>query len=108
MPEGEGAFDGGGSIRWEVKALVDDGTKFSSDPDGSGNRGRKTKGVDKAEGTIFRIILKVPEDGTAPAFLAQFNVAPNARNEIVLTLSRERRKDQIRVVWPELVGVQSV
>jgi len=102
MPEGQGAFDGGGSVRWEVKSLKDDGTKFSSGPDGTGNVGRKTKGVDKADGKIFQIVLKVPNDASAAAaFLDQFKVGPNNDNEIVLTLNREDRKDQIKVLWPE-------
>ena len=107
MPEGQGAFDGGGSVRWEVKALKDDGTKFSTGPDGTGNVGRKTKGLDKAGGDVFQIVLKVPNDGSRTTFLNQFKVAPNGDDEIVLTLNREDRKDQIRVLWPEPSAAQS-
>ena len=107
MPEGQGAFDGGGSVRWEVKSLKDDGTKFSTGPDGTGNAGRKTKGLDKAGGDVFQIVLKVPNDGSRTTFLNQFTEGPNGDDEIVLTLNREDRKDQIRVVWPESSAAQS-
>jgi hypothetical protein len=99
MPEGEGVFDGGGSVRLEVKNLKDDGTKFSSDPDGNGNAGRKTKGVDKADGEVFQIVLKVPDDGSAPAFQAQFTMPPE-NGEILLHLNRENRNKQIKEQWP--------
>ena len=106
MPEGQGAFDGGGSVRWEVKNLKDDGNKFSSGPDVE-PASRKTKGVDKADGDFFQIVLKVPNDGSRTTFLAQFTEGPNDDDEIVLKLNREDRKDQIRVVWPESSAAQS-
>lgn len=100
MPEGEGVFDGDGSVQWEVKTVDDDGARSESFPDGPGRRGRKSKGLDRIDGTVFRIVLKVPEDGSAAQFLAQFNVQPNASNEIVLLMNRERRSKQIKVQWP--------
>src|SRR5688572_14998777 len=108
MPEeGGGDFDGGGSVRWEVVTVNDDGAKNESLPDGPGKKGRKSKGVDKADGTIFRIVLKVPEDGSAAAFLAQFNVKPDD-GEIVIFLNREPRAKQIRVQWPTTGGATSI
>lgn len=97
MPEdGEGNFDGGGSVRWEVNTADDDGDKFETHTDGVK---RDTKGVDKRDGSRFKIVLKVPEDGSAAAFLAQFTVAP-VDGKIEVFLNRERRDKQIRVQWP--------
>lgn len=102
MPDGEGGFDGDGSVRWEVEVIEDDDRKGESRPEGA--KGRRSKGVDKAEGTVFRIVLKVPEDGSAPAFLAQFKVQP-VNGEIVLQLNREKRDKQIKVQWPTTTTV---
>lgn len=102
MPEegGGGDFDGGGSVRWQVVTIDDDGAKSETLPDGPTLGGRKSKGVDKADGKQFKVVFKVPDDGSAPEFLAQFNVKPNEKNEIVVYLNREVRQKQIRVGWP--------
>ena len=105
MPEDPGGgFDGDGSVRWEVVTSDDDATRYETLPDGPGRRGRKSKGVDKQEGSTFKITLKVPKDGSGPAFLAQFNVKPNEKDEIVLFMNREKRESQIWVHWPPVAG----
>jgi hypothetical protein len=97
MPDdGEGNFDGGGSVRWEVNTTDDDGDKFQTHTEGPK---RDTQGVDKQHGSQFKIVMKVPEDGSAAAFLAQFNVAP-VDGRIEVSLNRERRAKQISVQWP--------
>ena len=100
MPDDVGGnFDGGGSVRWEVVTSDDDPTKYETKPTGNGNKGRKTNGVDKLEGGVFKVTLKVPKDGSAQTFLDQFKVQP-VDGEIVLFLNREKRDKQIKVEWP--------
>lgn len=100
MPEDiGGGFDGGGSVRWEVVTSDDDPTKYETKPEGPAKKGRKSKGVDQLDGSQFKIILKVPRDGSAAEFLDQFKVKPNSKNEIVLFVNREKRDEQVRVLW---------
>ena len=111
-----GVFDGGGSVRWTVVTAEDDGSQSESYFDDNERSRRTNAGVDKRQGRQFVMILKVPEDGSAAKFLAQFKVKPKTVKEsdgtqykvIELYLNRENRQKQIRVEWPDEKSVTSV
>jgi hypothetical protein len=107
MANGSGAdIDGNGSVRWEVVTGKDDGDRFQTTVV---NKRRTAKGVDDgADGAgSFTIVLKVPEDGSAPKFLAQFT-SPPVDGKITLELNLERRNQQIHIGWPQIDGKASV
>lgn len=97
MPNGSGgSFDGDGSVRWEVATADDMSKKSESLP--YGDTGRKAKGADKQHGEYFKIALKVPNDGSRAAFLAQFNVAPEG-DVITVYLKILKQPGQIGIDW---------
>ena len=98
MPDAEGIFDGGGSVRWSVVVDEDDDRQSESKPEGP--KGRKSKGVDKNPKTYFRVIFRVPTDAAQRAtFLAQFAGFVVDRNEVEVRLPIARVDDQIKVKW---------
>jgi hypothetical protein len=100
MANGSGAdIDGNGSVRWEVVTGKDDGDKFQTTVV---DKKRTAKGVDDgADDTgLFTIVLKVPEDGSAPEFLRQFT-SPPVGGKITLELNLEKRDKQIHIGWPQ-------
>lgn len=98
MPDGEGIFDGDGSVRWTVVVDEDDDRKGESKPDGE--RGRRSKGVDKKCKTYFRVVFKVPTDpAQKQAFLEQFSSFVVRDDEVEVRLPIAKVEEQIRVKW---------
>lgn len=98
MPDGQGAFDGDGSVRWEVVVDQDDDRKSESTPVDA--TGRKSKGVDKQHKTYFRVVFKVPEDAVQKQqFLSQFAGFVVSGNEVEVRLPILKTATQIKVKW---------
>ena len=108
MANGSGAaFDGDGSVRWEVHTSED------ADTDHQGNRwkcvdaaredrpsGRRNAGVDKFGHGDFTITLKVPESRPErSAFLRQFSKGAVRDGVVVISLPIARVRNQVEIQW---------
>ena len=107
MPlEGEGVFDGDGSVRWEVRTVDDDdikvdvktGKKHKVVEEVRG-KGRRNAGADRKHADDFTLVLKAPSAEPAKgAFLAQFS--DRVKGDVVrLKLPVAKIRNQIRVQW---------
>jgi len=101
MANGSGIeIDGNGSVRWQAVTVDDDIRKSEALP--HGKDGRRSKGADKVHGDYFKVELRVPDDDTRAAFLAQFNGKPTRSQygEVIVVYLRIKRVDgQIVVHW---------
>ena len=103
-----GTFDGGGSVRWEVVTVDDDGEvmdvkgrKLKVVEETYRDRGRRNGGVDKRHHRDFRVILRVPEDRKErEVFLAQFRV-PEKDGYVELRLPIAKVPRQVQVKWTD-------
>jgi hypothetical protein len=108
MANGSGAaFDGDGSVRWEVHTCDD------AEHDHRGNKwkcvdvaredrphGRRNAGVDKFGRGEFTITLKVPEAGSQrSAFLRQFATGAVHGDLVVISLPIARVANQVEIQW---------
>jgi hypothetical protein len=101
-----GTFDGGGSVRWEVVTVDDDGEvmdvrgrKFKVVEETYHDKGRRNSGVDKHHDRDFRIIMKVPEDRKErEAFLAQFKVLEQS-GFVEVRLPIAKATKQVQIKW---------
>ncbi len=98
MPDGEGIFDGDGSVRWSVLVEEDDDRKGETKPEG--DKGRRSTGVDKQCKTYFRVVFKVPTDpAQRQAFLDQFASHVVSGDEVEVRLPIAKVSRQIKVKW---------
>jgi hypothetical protein len=108
MANGSGAaFDGNGSVRWEVHTSED------AEHDHQGNqwkcvdvaredrpRGRRNAGVDRFGRGDFTITLKVPEAGSErSAFLRQFANGAVRGDVVVISLRIAKVQNQVEIQW---------
>jgi hypothetical protein len=101
MANGSGAaFDGDGSVQWEVVTVDDETRKSEALP--YGDDGRRTKGADKRHGEYFRIDFIVPKFWSGP-FAEQFTDGRGKKpgDTITIYLPIEQVPRQIEVHWSQ-------
>ena len=101
MANGSGAaFDGDGSVQWEVVTVVDETRKSECVP--YDDHGRRTRGADHQHGEYFRIDFIVPDFWTEQ-FTAQFADARGKKpGEVVsIYLPIEKVPRQIELHWSQ-------
>jgi hypothetical protein len=108
MANGSGAaFDGDGSVRWEVHTCED------TEHDHRGNKvkcvdaprqdrpgGRRNAGVDKFGRGDFTITLKLPKgDSKRSEFLRQFSKRAVSGDVVVIRLPIAKVRNQVEIQW---------
>ena len=108
MANGSGAaFDGNGSVRWEVHTSNDaehdhrgNMVKCVDAPRADRPGGRLNAGVDKFGRGDFTITLKLPKaEAKRAAFLRQFSKRAVSGDVVVITLPIAKVRNQVEIQW---------